>query len=171
MRHIFAIFTLPTRLYPNPLWKTRGACQLHRGGQSRSPVRPLCNRKRFSCLPPQAKMSWILYAISMRLSDRRIASCSRWFCARSGWQSEYGENRPRDRCFYLLCAGCAVSAGKGEVCAPEIGAVCGSGKVRNMIKAKNASRYYNALSSLIWNCKTARGGLKNRLHRAVYIVF
>ena len=26
---------------------------------------------------------------------------------------------------------------------------CGSGKVRNMIKAKNASRYYNALSSLI----------------------
>ena len=44
---------------------------------SRSPVRPLCNRKRFSCLPPQAKMSWILYAISMRLSDRRIASCSR----------------------------------------------------------------------------------------------
>ena len=47
---------------------THGACQLHRGGQSRSPVRPLCNRKRFSCLPPQSKMSWILYAISMRLS-------------------------------------------------------------------------------------------------------
>ena len=36
-------------------------------------------------------------------------------------------------------AGCAISAGKGEVCAPEIGAVCGSGKVRNMIKAKNVS--------------------------------
>ena len=48
--------------------KTRGACQLLRVGQSRSPVRPLCNRKRFSCLPPQSKMSWILYAISMRLS-------------------------------------------------------------------------------------------------------
>ena len=39
--------------YPDARRKTRGACQLHRGGQSRSPVRPLCNRKRFSCLPPQ----------------------------------------------------------------------------------------------------------------------
>ena len=48
--------------------KTRGASQLHRGGQSRSPVRPLCNRKQLSCLLPQSKMSWILYAISMRLS-------------------------------------------------------------------------------------------------------
>ena len=54
--------------YPDARRKTRGACQLHRGGQSRSPVRPLCNRKRFSCLPPQSKISWILYAISMRLS-------------------------------------------------------------------------------------------------------
>lgn len=54
--------------YPDARRKTRGACQLHRGGQSRSPVRPLCNRKRFSYLPPQSKMSWILYAISMRLS-------------------------------------------------------------------------------------------------------
>ena len=54
--------------YPDARRKTRGACQLHRGGQSQSPVRPLCNRKRFSCLPPQSKMSWILYAISMRLS-------------------------------------------------------------------------------------------------------
>ena len=63
--------------YPDARRKTRGACQLHRGGQSRSPVRPRCNRKRFSCLPPQAKMSWILYAISMRLSDRRLAACSR----------------------------------------------------------------------------------------------
>ena len=54
--------------YPDARRKTRGACQLLRGGQSRSPVRPLCNRKRFSCLPPQSKMSWILYAISMRLS-------------------------------------------------------------------------------------------------------
>ena len=54
--------------YPDARRKTRGACQLHRVGQSRSPVRPLCNRKRFSCLPPQSKMSWILYAISMRLS-------------------------------------------------------------------------------------------------------
>ena len=54
--------------YPDARRKTRGACQLHRGGQSQSPVRPLCNRKQFSCLPPQSKMSWILYAISMRLS-------------------------------------------------------------------------------------------------------
>ena len=54
--------------YPDARRKTRGAYQLHRGGQSRSPVRPLCNRKQFSCLPPQSKMSWILYAISMRLS-------------------------------------------------------------------------------------------------------
>ena len=38
--------------YPDARRKTRGACQLHRGGQSQSPVRPLCNRKRFSCLPP-----------------------------------------------------------------------------------------------------------------------
>ena len=34
--------------YPDARRKTRGACQLHRGGQSQSPVRPLCNRKRFS---------------------------------------------------------------------------------------------------------------------------
>ena len=54
--------------YPDARRKTRGACQLHRGGQSQSPVRPLCNRKQFSCLLPQSKMSWILYAISMRLS-------------------------------------------------------------------------------------------------------
>ena len=54
--------------YPDARRKTCGACQLLRGGQSRIPVRPLCNRKRFSYLPPQSKMSWILYAISMRLS-------------------------------------------------------------------------------------------------------
>ena len=54
--------------YPDARRKTRGACQLHRGGQSQSPVRPLCNRKRFSCLPPQSKISRILYAISIRLS-------------------------------------------------------------------------------------------------------
>ena len=34
--------------YPDARRKTRGACQLHRGGQSQSPVRPLCNRKQFS---------------------------------------------------------------------------------------------------------------------------
>ena len=54
--------------YPDARRKTRGACQLHQEGQSRSPVRPLCNRKQLSCPPPQSKMSWILYAISIRLS-------------------------------------------------------------------------------------------------------
>ena len=73
VKHTTKIFSLrlmdfQAQAYPDARRKTRGACQLHRGGQSRSPVRPRCNRKRFSCLPPQAKMSWILYAISMRLS-------------------------------------------------------------------------------------------------------
>ena len=73
VKHTTKIFSLrlmgfQAQAYPDARRKTRGACQLHRGGQSRSPVRPLCNRKRFSCLPPQSKMSWILYAISMRLS-------------------------------------------------------------------------------------------------------
>ena len=54
--------------YPDAQRKTHGACQRHQGEQSRSSVRPLCNRKQFPCLPPQSKMSWILYAISMRLS-------------------------------------------------------------------------------------------------------
>ena len=82
VKHTTKIFSLrlmdsQAQAYPDARRKTRGACQLHRGEQSRSPVRPFCNRKRFSCLPPQAKMSWILYAISMRLSDRRSAACSR----------------------------------------------------------------------------------------------
>ena len=73
VKHTTKIFSLrlmdfQAQAYPDARRKTRGACQLHRGGQSQSPVRPLCNRKRFSCLPPQSKMSWILYAISIRLS-------------------------------------------------------------------------------------------------------
>ena len=73
VKHTTKIFSLrlmdsQAQAYPDARRKTRGACQLHRGGQSQSPVRPLCNRKRFSWLPPQSKMSWILYAISMRLS-------------------------------------------------------------------------------------------------------
>ena len=73
VKHTTKIFSLrlmdfQAQAYPDARRKTRGACQLLRGGQSRSPVRPLCNRERFSYLPPQAKMSWILYAISMRLS-------------------------------------------------------------------------------------------------------
>ena len=68
VKHTTKIFSLrlmdfQAQAYPDARRKTRGACQLHRGGQSQSPVRPLCNRKRFSCLPPQAKMSWILYAM------------------------------------------------------------------------------------------------------------
>ena len=73
VKHTTKIFSLrlmdfQAQAYPDARRKTRGACQLLRVGQSRSPVRRLCNRKRFSCLPPQSKMSWILYAISMRLS-------------------------------------------------------------------------------------------------------
>ena len=72
VKHTTKIFSLllmdfQTQAYPDARRKTRGACQLHRGGQSRSPVRPLCNRKQLSCLLPQSKMSWILYAISMRI--------------------------------------------------------------------------------------------------------
>ena len=73
VKHTTKIFSLRSmdfqaQAYPDAWRKTRGACQLLRGGQSRSPVRPLCNRKRFSCLPPQSKISWILYATSIRLS-------------------------------------------------------------------------------------------------------
>ena len=73
VKHTTKIFSLrlmdfQAQAYPDARRKTRGACQLLRGGQSRSPVRPLCNRKQLSCPLPQSKMSWILYAISMRLS-------------------------------------------------------------------------------------------------------
>ena len=73
VKHTTKIFSLrlmdfQAQACPDARRKTRGACQLHRGGQSQSPVRPLCNRKRFSCLPPQSKISRILYAISIRLS-------------------------------------------------------------------------------------------------------
>ena len=73
VKHTTKIFSLrlmdfQAQAYPDARRKTRGACQLHRVGQSQNPVRPLCNRKRFSCSPPQSKMSRILYAISMRLS-------------------------------------------------------------------------------------------------------
>ena len=73
VKHTTKIFSLrlmdfQAQAYPDARRKTRGACQLLRVGQSQSPVRPLCNRKQFSCSPPQSKMSWILYAISIRLS-------------------------------------------------------------------------------------------------------
>ena len=73
VKHTTKIFSLrlmdfQAQAYPEARRKTRGACQLHRGGQSKSLVRLLCNRKQFSCLPPQLKISRILYAISIRLS-------------------------------------------------------------------------------------------------------
>lgn len=73
VKHTTKIFSLrlmdfQAQAYPDAQRKTRGACQFHQGEQSQSPVRPLCNRKRFSCLPPQSKISRILYAISIRLS-------------------------------------------------------------------------------------------------------
>ena len=53
VKHTTKIFSLrlmdfQAQAYPDARRKTRGACQLHRGGQSKSLVRPLCNRKRFS---------------------------------------------------------------------------------------------------------------------------
>ena len=91
--------------YPDARRKTRGACQLHRGGQSRSPVRPLCNRKRFSCLPPQSKISWILYAISMRLSGytstRSISSSA------SSVVSASASKIALDASFRLSCRACS----------------------------------------------------------------
>lgn len=73
VKHTTKIFSLrlmdfQAKAYPDARRKTRGACQFHQGEQSRSSARPLCNRKQFPYLPPQSKMSWILYAISMRLS-------------------------------------------------------------------------------------------------------
>ena len=53
VKHTTKIFSLrlmdfQAQAYPDARRKTRGACQLHRGGQNRSSVHPLCNRKRFS---------------------------------------------------------------------------------------------------------------------------
>ena len=53
VKHTTKIFSLrlmafQAQAYPDARRKNRGACQLHRGGQNRSSVRPLCNRKRFS---------------------------------------------------------------------------------------------------------------------------
>ncbi len=53
VKHTTKIFSLrlmdfQAQACPDARRKTRGACQLLRVGQSQSPVRPLCNRKRFS---------------------------------------------------------------------------------------------------------------------------
>ena len=110
VKHTTKFFSLrlmgfQAQAYPDARRKTRGACQLHRGGQSRSPVRPLCNRKRFSCLPPQSKMSWILYAISMRLSGytstRSISSSA------SSVVSVSASKIALDASFRLSCRACS----------------------------------------------------------------
>ena len=110
VKHTTKIFSLrlmdfQAQAYPDARRKTRGACQLLRVGQSRSPVRPLYNRKRFSCLPPQAKMSWILYAISMRLSGytstRSISSSA------SSVVSASASKIALDASFRLSCRACS----------------------------------------------------------------
>ena len=110
VKHTTKIFSLrlmdfQAQAYPDARRKTRGACQLLRVGQSRSPVRPLYNRKRFSCLPPQSKMSWILYAISMRLSGytstRSISSSA------SSVVSASASKIALDASFRLSCRACS----------------------------------------------------------------
>ena len=110
VKHTTKIFSLrlmdfQAQAYPDARRKTRGACQLLRVGQSRSPVRPLCNRKQFSCSPPQSKMSWILYAISMRLSwytsTRSISSSA------SSVVSASASKIALDAFFRLSCRACS----------------------------------------------------------------
>ena len=122
VKHTTKIFSLrlmdfQAQAYPDARRKTRGACQLLRVGQSRSPVRPLCNRKRFSCLPPQAKMSWILYAISMRLSGytstRSISSSASSVVSVSASKIALDASlrlscRACSSCFFFACANTAA---------------------------------------------------------------
>ena len=122
VKHTTKIFSLrlmdfQAQAYPDARRKTRGACQLLRGGQSQSPVRPLCNRKRFSCLPPQAKMSWILYAISMRLSGytstRSISSSASSVVSVSASKIALDASlrlscRACSSCFFFACANTAA---------------------------------------------------------------
>ena len=122
VKHTTKIFSLrlmdsQAQAYPDARRKTRGACQLHRGGQNRSSVRPLCNRKRFSCLPPQSKMSWILYAISMRLSGytstRSISSSASSVVSVSASKIALDASlrlscRACSSCFFFACANTAA---------------------------------------------------------------
>ena len=122
VKHTTKIFSLrlmdfQAQAYPDARRKTRGACQLLRVGQSRSPVRPLCNRKRFSCLPPQSKMSWILYAISMRLSGytstRSISSSASSVVSVSASKIALDaslrlSSRACSSCFFFACANTAA---------------------------------------------------------------
>ena len=122
VKHTTKIFSLrlmdsQAQAYPDARRKTRGACQLHRGGQSRSPVRPLCNRKRFSYLPPQSKMSWILYATSIRLSGytstRSISSSASSVVSVSASKIALDASlrlscRACSSCFFFACANTAA---------------------------------------------------------------
>ena len=110
VKHTTKIFSLrlmdfQAQAYPDARRKTCGACQLLRVGQSQSPVRPLCNRKQLSCLLPQSKMSWILYAISMRLSGytstRSISSSA------SSVVSASASKIALDASFRLSCRACS----------------------------------------------------------------
>ena len=110
VKHTTKIFSLrlmnfQAQAYPDARRKTRGACQLHRGGQSKSLVRLLCNRKQFSCLPPQSKISRILYAISIRLSGytstRSISSSA------SSVVSVSASKIALDASFRLSCRACS----------------------------------------------------------------
>ena len=110
VKHTTKIFSLrlmdfQAQAYPDARRKTRGACQLLRVGQSQSPVRPLYNRKRFSCLPPQSKMSWILYAISMRLSG--YTSTRSISISASSVVSASASKIALDASFRLSCRACS----------------------------------------------------------------
>ena len=110
VKHTTKIFSLrlmdfQAQAYPDARRKTRGACQLLRVGQSRSPVRPLYNRKRFSCLPPQSKMSWILYVISMRLSG--YTSTRSISISASSVVSASASKIALDASFRLSCRACS----------------------------------------------------------------
>lgn len=122
VKHTTKIFSLrlmefQAQAYPDARRKTRGACQLLRGGQSKSLVRLLCNRKQFSYLPPQAKMSWILYAISMRLSGytstRSISNSASSVVSVSASKSALDASlrlscRACSSCFCFACANTAA---------------------------------------------------------------
>ena len=122
VKHTTKIFSLrlmdfQAQAYPDARRKTRGACQLHQGGQSQSPVRPLCNRKRFSCLPPQSKISRILYAISIRLSGytstRSISSSASSVVSVSASKIALDASfrlscRACSSCFFFACANTAA---------------------------------------------------------------
>ena len=121
VKHTTKIFSLrlmdfQAQAYPDARRKTRGACQLRRGGQSQSPVHPLCNRKRFSYLPPQSKISRILYAISMRLSGytstRSISSSASSVVSASASKIALDASfRPSCRaCSSCFCFACANTA-------------------------------------------------------------